>query len=202
MFLVSFWNFFLVVEGSYVLLLFFFKARADLEILVLGQLRGRVSSKLSTMQWHMRLQQRLMAKLLKTVTRQLILFENLKFLNFFVKIVKIIKSKAIRPLGHASYSDCFAVSAHKLAAAMIGENVNKQLVQDSGEKHRQACIRPNYQRTRHFKSSNFLIITSDKKCHFWDKRLQNDIVHCCKTLQKAATCSKKLEHAAKSWNMQ
>ena len=51
---------------SVLLWVFFFKAKADLEILVLGQLRGRVSSKLST-QWHMRLQQRLMAKLPKTL---------------------------------------------------------------------------------------------------------------------------------------
>ena len=32
------------------------------------------------------------------------------------------KSEAIRPLDHATYSACFAVSAHKLAAATISEN--------------------------------------------------------------------------------
>ena len=40
------------------------------------------------------------------------------------------KSEAIRLLGHATYSACFAVSALKLAAATINENENNQLVQD------------------------------------------------------------------------
>ena len=41
------------------------------------------------------------------------------------------KSEANRPLGHATYSDCFAVRARKLAAATIGENVNNQLMKHS-----------------------------------------------------------------------
>lgn len=61
-----------MVLGSYVLILLVFSrppisSEKDLEILVLGQLRGRVSSKLSA-QWHMRLQQRLMAKLPTTAS--------------------------------------------------------------------------------------------------------------------------------------
>ena len=48
-------------------------------------------------------------------------------------IITSKKSETIRPLAHATSSDCFAVRAHKLAAAIIDENVNNQLVQDPGK---------------------------------------------------------------------
>jgi len=42
------------------------------------------------------------------------------------------KSEALRPLDHTTSSDCFTVRACKLAGVTIGENVNNQLLQDSG----------------------------------------------------------------------
>ena len=43
------------------------------------------------------------------------------------------KLEVIRPPTHATSSDCFAVRAHKLAAAIMDDEVNNQLVQDSGK---------------------------------------------------------------------